>query len=648
MEKPATILAVDDDFELLDFLAGLLKGAGYQVRTASSGEQALSIALADPPDLVLMDVRMDGMDGLETCRGLKANDVTRHAPIILMSAFATAEEWAEGIRSGGVDYISKPFKTTELLSRVKTHLDLHRATSRLEQIVEARTEELQQANMRLDALWSLSTLTDMDDKAIYDFILEKIVRMTRSGYGFFGLLDADEKVMTIHAWSGEAMKDCGMVDKPVEYRIDEVGIWGEAVRQRKPLIVNDYSAPHQARKGYPSGHVPLTRLMVVPTFSGGRIVTVAAVANKVDGYDDADLMQLTVFMDGVQLIMDRSTAMDELRKSEVKYHSVAEFTYDMETWRAPGGKFIYISPSCKRITGYSVAEYLANPGLALSTVLPEDRELLAAHYAQEGPDDQGEDRHVDFRFVTKDGKVRWMSHYCTEVVGEDGRSLGRRASNRDITDRKLDEERIEALLREKELLLHEVHHRIKNNMNSMASLLSLQSNMVRDKAAVDALNDARSRLLAMGVLYEKLYRSENPREMPVQAYILPLVEEIVQNFPARASVDIKSDFGDFTLEARVLQPLGIVINEIVTNSLKYAFEGKDSGTIDVTARMDGKRVTIALGDNGVGLPESTQLENSNGLGLMLIKGLMQQVDGSVRIERNGGTTFILEFERMEE
>jgi PAS domain S-box-containing protein len=387
--------------------------------------------------------------------------------------------------------------------------------------------------------------------------------------------------------------------------------------------------------------------MVVLGFSDGKIVSVAAVANKIDAYDEADLRQMLVFMDGVQLIMDRRSYIDELKKSEVKYHSVADFTYDLETWRAPDGKFMYVSPSSERITGYSAAEFLADPDLTLKMALPEDRERLAEHYAKEGLEDQGENRNIDFRFVTKDGKIRCMSHYCTSVVDEHGNNLGRRASNRDITDRVIIEERVEALLREKEILLREVHHRIKNNMNSVASLLSLQSGMVKEEAAVTALNDARSRLLAMGLLYEKLYRSENQREMPVQAYIQPLVEEIVRTFPTKAAVAIQSDFDDFVLEARVLQPLGIIINEIVTNSLKHAFGGSTTGTIILTARISGKHVTITLGDNGVGLPPSANLQTTSGLGFMLIDALMQQIEGSVRIERNGGATFILEFEHLE-
>jgi len=565
MNKATTILAVDDNPESLALLVRLLEPQGYRVLAADSGTLALSAAAEQAPDLILLDMRMPGLDGLETCKRLKANPSTNTVPVILMSAYAEVTEWAAGLHSGAADYITKPFQPDELLTRVKTQMDLSSASRNLERTVDTRTEELRQANLRLDALWSLASISDLDNKSLFDFILDKTVQMSKSSYGFFGLINATENVMTIHAWSGATMADCVMVHKPAEYKIEEVGVWGEAVRQRKPLILNDYSAPLKAKKGYPSGHVTLTRLMVVPTFSNGKIVSVAAVANKMDAYDEADLRQLSVFMDGVQLIMDRRSSIEELRRSEVKYHSVADFTYDLETWRGPDGKFIYVSPSCERITGYSAAEFLADPELTLKMALPEDRELLAEHYAKEGLEDQGENRNIDFRFVTKDGQIRWMSHYCTSVVDEHGKHLGRRASNRDITDRVIIEERVEALLREKEILLREVHHRIKNNMNSVASLLSLQSSMVKEEAAVTALNDARSRLLAMGLLYEKLYRSENPQEMPVQTYIQPLVEEIVRTFPVKATVAIRSDFDDFVLEARVLQPLGIIINEIVTN-----------------------------------------------------------------------------------
>jgi DNA-binding response OmpR family regulator len=138
MNDQATILAVDDTPESLALLVKLLTSAGYQVRPADSGELALAAVAADPPDLVLLDVCMKGVDGLEVCRRLKARDETRHIPIILISAFADVMEWVEGLQVGAADYITKPFQPEELLTRVKTHLTLSRMNVALEQQAAAR------------------------------------------------------------------------------------------------------------------------------------------------------------------------------------------------------------------------------------------------------------------------------------------------------------------------------------------------------------------------------------------------------------------------------------------------------------------------------------------------------------------------------
>jgi PAS domain S-box-containing protein len=650
MDSSANILVVDDSPATLTMLAMVLEAEGYRVFLVDSGEAALLTAATQTPDLIILDIQMPGMDGFETCRRFKADPVTKDIPVILMSAYADASQWSTGLGAGAVDFLHVPVRPAELLARIRTQLELSSVNIKLEQTVIERTQDLRQANLRLDALWSLVSLVnqegaeELEDKAIYDFVLEKIVAMTGSRYGFFGLVDESETVMTIHSWSGQAMADCAMVHKPVEYRIAEVGLWGEAVRHRKPLVVNDYSDPDLAKKGYPGGHVQLTRLMVVPAFIRGRISAVAAVANKPKEYDDADLKQFTAFMDGIAMTLEHRKIWAQLKASELKFHTVADFTYDLETWRAPDGKYVYVSPSCERITGYTAAEFAAGTGLSLSIALPEDRAILEEHYALEGPADQGEDRHIDFRFITKEGQVRWMSHYCRQVVDEEGKAIGRRASNRDITDRKQTEETIQALLRDKDLLLHEVHHRIKNNMNSLASLLSLQRSKLHDQKAMEALETAQNRLRSMGLLYDKLYRSDHVRAIEVGNYLLPLVREIVEAIPCHASIAIVNDIGSFELPAQVLQPLGIVVNEIVTNSLKYAFEGRAEGVIQVAACKTGNKAIITLGDNGIGLPPSVNLKKSSGLGLILIRALVEQIDGTVRMETAEGTKFIVEFE----
>jgi PAS domain S-box-containing protein len=169
------------------------------------------------------------------------------------------------------------------------------------------------ARARLDAFWSVSSLSEADAKTICNHILVSIVRMTGSEYGFYGFINDDESVMTIHAWSGEAMLDCSLVGKPTEFAISAAGVWGEAVRRRAPLILNDYAAAHEGKKGLPQGHVPLTRLLVVPFFSRGRITAVAAVANRPADYSQEDVVQLTSFLNSIEAATVRGRAEEALR-----------------------------------------------------------------------------------------------------------------------------------------------------------------------------------------------------------------------------------------------------------------------------------------------------------------------------------------------
>ena len=227
----------------------------------------------------------------------------------------------------------------------------------------------------------------------------------------------------------------------------------------------------------------------------------------------------------------------------------------------------------------------------------------------------------------------------------DGQRCGRIWHYKDITEQKLAEAQIKSLLAEKELILKEVHHRIKNDMNTTMSLLSLQAGTLTEPSSISALNDARSRVDSMSVLYDKLYRSENLREMSIKDYLPSLVDEIVANFPNGKSVKIKKKFDDFILDVRRLQPLGIIINEILTNIMKHAFADRRNGLISVSATLTGNHVSLVIQDNGIGMPESINFENSTGFGLMLVRMLTKQLDGTIRIEREKGTRIIVEFEK---
>ncbi len=214
----------------------------------------------------------------------------------------------------------------------------------------------------------------------------------------------------------------------------------------------------------------------------------------------------------------------------------------------------------------------------------------------------------------------------------------------DITERKHAENRAKSLVHEKELLLQEVHHRIKNNMNTISSMLQLQMDAQREVAAQVALQDASSRVQSMMVLYDKLYRSGNFDKILLEEYIPALLHQIVTLFPYGNRIRIETRIDPIELTAKVLSPLGIILNELATNAMKYAFTGRESGQIRLAATQKGHRVCIVFEDDGIGLPASFSIENSSGFGMQLVAMLLQQIDGVISINGEHGARFVIEFQ----
>ncbi|MBN2389496.1 MAG: GAF domain-containing protein, partial [Anaerolineae bacterium] len=177
---------------------------------------------------------------------------------------------------------------------------------------------------RMETLLHLNQMREASSEAIIDFALEAAVRLTRSEIGYLAFVNEDETILTMQAWSKTVMEECALTDKPLVCPLETTGLWGEAVRQRRPIITNDYTAPNPWKRGYPEGHVALRCHVNVPIFSGDHIVIVAGVANKPHNYDDTDVRQLTLLMEGVwQLIAWRRTE-EALRVSLEKYRVLFE------------------------------------------------------------------------------------------------------------------------------------------------------------------------------------------------------------------------------------------------------------------------------------------------------------------------------------
>jgi len=242
-----------------------------------------------------------------------------------------------------------------------------------------------------------------------------------------------------------------------------------------------------------------------------------------------------------------------------------------------------------------------------------------------------------FRPVT--GDRIWLSVDAEPDVSGDGSVSQVVCTFTDITERKAAEDKVQNLLREKELILKEVHHRIKNNMFTIFGLLSLQADSQTDEKTKSVLLESACRVQSMMVLYDKLYRSEANGSLSIQTYIPALLKEITGIFPSRRHINVTSQIDDIVLPIAILSPLGIILNELMTNAMKYAFADSTDARITVTARKLDDGIVIEFADNGIGLSESVSFDNSSGFGMQLIKSLIDQIKGTITIKREQGTCY---------
>jgi len=184
----------------------------------------------------------------------------------------------------------------------------------MEDIAERKQAEeaLKAHELRLQSLLDLNKMVIASQQEILDFVREEVIKITQSQFAFIGFMNYDESVMRINNWSKETMPKCAVIDKPMHFPIAEAGLWGEAVRQRKPIVINDYNAPNPRKKGYPKGHVPIKRYLGIPVFEGERIVAVAAVANKKKDYEESDVRAVTSMVNDMWRLIQRKRAQEQI------------------------------------------------------------------------------------------------------------------------------------------------------------------------------------------------------------------------------------------------------------------------------------------------------------------------------------------------
>jgi two-component sensor histidine kinase len=218
----------------------------------------------------------------------------------------------------------------------------------------------------------------------------------------------------------------------------------------------------------------------------------------------------------------------------------------------------------------------------------------------------------------------------------------------EIAERKRAEEQIKASLGEKEVLLKEIHHRVKNNLQVVSSMLQLQSRNIKDKETVEMFQESRNRVRSMALVHERLYQSRDLAMVDFAKYIQSLTSYLCRSYGVNTNViQLKTNLHDVFLGVDTAIPCGLILNELVSNSLKHAFPEGREGEIRIELRSDGNdKFTLMVSDNGIGLLEDLDFRNTESLGLQLVNTLVNQLEGTIELDRRGGTTFKITFAEM--
>ncbi|MEA2005497.1 MAG: histidine kinase dimerization/phosphoacceptor domain -containing protein [Acidobacteriota bacterium] len=261
--------------------------------------------------------------------------------------------------------------------------------------------------------------------------------------------------------------------------------------------------------------------------------------------------------------------------------------------------------------------------------------------------------NFETNYLTKDGKMIPVILSGSVMKDKEGKLVNIVCIANDISDRKKAELKIKASLKEKEVLLQEIHHRVKNNMQIISSLLRLQSNYTKDKKILDMYKISQNRIRSMVLIHEKLYKSKDLAQINFAKYIQDLAFHLSHSYSVNQDiVNIKTELEDIFLNINMAIPCGLIINELVSNSLKHAFpNGKTWGNgkgskpeIFISLRSNkNEYITLIIHDNGVGLPKNLDLQKIESLGLGLVSDLVKQIDGSIELYRKEGTKFKITF-----
>ena len=342
-------------------------------------------------------------------------------------------------------------------------------------------------------------------------------------------------------------------------------------------------------------------------------------------------------------ITQRKLAEIALQETEERYKGLFERSFDAIFLHDFEGNFLDANAIALNMLGYDKEDI---PSLNFSSLLSEDQLPIAIEALREVLKTGIQKFTNEFKLKKKDGGYVWVETRAS-LLYRNEKPFAIQGLARDITERKINEEKINASLREKEILLKEIHHRVKNNLQIIKSLLNLQSRKIQDEKLLRLFSDSQNRIRAIALIHEKLYKSKDLSSIDFDEYIKTMIQELHMLFTENVHIAIHTELESILLNIQQAIPCGLILNELLTNAFKYAFPDglKTEAAIAISLYRDSNnRIVLIVSDNGVGIPEDIAIEDAESLGLQLITILAKdQLEGDIELERKGGTKFTISF-----
>ncbi|MCD4704332.1 MAG: response regulator [Methanosarcinaceae archaeon] len=626
----STILIVDDVKLNVDILADYLSAYDYGIITAFSGEEALEKVNNEHPDMILLDIMMPGMSGYEVCEILKTDERTQFIPIVMVTALSDREDRIKGLEAGADDFLTKPVDVVELRTRVRSLLRV----KHLHDDILHRDAILEAVSFSADNLLRAPFLNN-----VIPLVLEKLGQASGVDrvYIFQNVTDGTGtlRMRPVHEWT--APDTLPLINQPKYQNLSYIdvglGRWMD--------ILGDYKVIAS-----PVAELPAQERMVLEqqdtlSFAVAPI-WVEGIWWGFIGFDDHtnERQWSAVEMDAIKTAADtlggaiqRKQVEMQLRENEKKLTTIlTSIQTGVLIIDAQTHTIIDANPAAVSMIGASNNEIIGS--ICHKYICPaEERQCPITDLGQ---DVDGSERVL----LTSNGE-RVPIIKTVSTVDLDGRRC-LIESILDITEHKKAEN-----VRRMDTLLREIHHRVKNNLQVISSLLYLQSKNFDDKEISSSFLESRDRVRSMAIAHQKLYQSTDIESIDVGDYVRNVANNLFQTYRI-GSCAIKMEL-DVTTKVfmgieRVIS-LGLIINELITNSLKYAFQGRKTGVIDVKLHLDNGMFTLVVGDNGAGLPEDLDIESTRSLGLRLVNSLLDQLQGTLELDASSGTKFIIMFEQ---